>query len=192
MIKIGVLSLQGGVTEHLQILKHFGNIIPLAVKTKEELNNIDGLILPGGESTTLGKLIATFDLKDTIIDLANHNIPIWGTCAGMILLAKTIEDKKDNHLNLMNITVQRNAYGNQLASFKTNRIIKKLSTKKIPLVFIRAPYVTSIAPQVEVLLEIDNKIVAVEENNLLATSFHPELTESLEFHKYFVEKVTNS
>ncbi|OCL28006.1 glutamine amidotransferase subunit PdxT [Orenia metallireducens] len=191
MLKIGVLSLQGGVAEHLEVLNQIPDVFPLSVKKKEDFVDLDGLILPGGESTTLGKLLTIFDLKDTIIDLAKRGLPIWGTCAGMILLAKEI-DGEDSHLNLMDISVKRNGYGNQLASFKTMKLIPKISDAEIPLVFIRAPYINQVTNDVEVLLELDNKIVAVEQDNLLATSFHPELAEDLRVHEYFINKVRKS
>jgi 5'-phosphate synthase pdxT subunit len=191
MLKIGVLSLQGGVAEHLEVLNQIPDVFPLSVKKKEDFVDLDGLILPGGESTTLGKLLTIFDLKDAIIDLAKRGLPIWGTCAGMILLAKEI-DGEDSHLNLMDISVKRNGYGNQLASFKTMKLIPKISDTEIPLVFIRAPYINQVTNDVEVLLELDNKIVAVEQDNLLATSFHPELAEDLRVHEYFINKVRKS
>lgn len=191
MLKIGVLSLQGGVAEHLKMLDQITGVSPLSVKKKEDFADLDGLILPGGESTTLGKLLNIFDLKDTIIDLAQRGLPIWGTCAGMILLAKEV-DGEDSHLNLMDISVKRNGYGNQLASFKTMEVIPKIAEQEIPLVFIRAPYINQVSNNVQVLLELDSKIVAAEQNNLLATSFHPELAENLSVHQYFVNKVKAS
>ncbi|SJZ51447.1 pyridoxal 5'-phosphate synthase glutaminase subunit PdxT [Selenihalanaerobacter shriftii] len=189
MIKIGVLSLQGSVEEHLDLLDKIPEVTPLPIKKKEEFKDLDGLILPGGESTTLSKLIHIFEIRKNIIKLAQQGIPIWGTCAGMILMAKQIHGQKNSHLDLIDITVRRNGYGNQLASFKTKAIIPKLSKQKIPLIFIRAPYITEVNSNVEVLLEIDDKIVAVEQNNLLATSFHPELDDDLTVHQYFVQKI---
>ncbi|TDX52746.1 pyridoxal 5'-phosphate synthase glutaminase subunit PdxT [Orenia marismortui] len=188
MLKIGVLSLQGGVEEHLKLLTKIKNVSPCSVKKKKDFIDLDGLILPGGESTTLGKLLDIFDLKDSIIDLAYKGVPIWGTCAGMILLAKKIDGEK-SHLNLMDINIKRNGYGNQLDSFKTTAIIPKISKFEVPLTFIRAPYATKVTSNAEVLLELDNKIVAIEQDNLLATSFHPELDEDLKTHEYFVKKV---
>ncbi|WP_027340709.1 pyridoxal 5'-phosphate synthase glutaminase subunit PdxT [Halonatronum saccharophilum] len=191
MSKIGVLSLQGGVEEHLELLSQIEGVEPLAVKKKDDILKVDGLILPGGESTTIGKLLDIFDLKDTIVSRANAGIPLWGTCAGMILLAKEIDGEK-SHLNLMDIKVRRNGYGNQLDSFKREVSIPKVSNKAIPLVFIRAPFVEEVGPSTEILLKLDGKIVGVEEENLLATSFHPELENDLSFHKYFVNKVKKS
>ncbi|GAB6137547.1 pyridoxal 5'-phosphate synthase glutaminase subunit PdxT [Halanaerobaculum tunisiense] len=191
MVKIGVLSFQGGVTEHLNLLDQIPDVTPLAVKKKKDFSTLDGLILPGGESTTINKLLNIFGLQETIIQLAQQGIPIWGTCAGMILLADRLTSGP-GYLRLMDITVKRNAYGNQLDSFKTKTQIPKLTDKKIPLVFIRAPYVTQVGPQVEVLLQLQDQIVAIEEDNLLATSFHPELATDLTIHRYFVEKVKKS
>ena len=188
MIKIGVLDLQGGVREHLQLLSKIPNIKPLAVKKKKDFPSLNGLILPGGESTAINNLLNTFKLKKTIINLANSGTPIWGTCAGMILLAKEVLGEKRNFLNLMDITVKRNAYGNQLGSFKTKQLIPALSEEKLPLVFIRAPYIVAKKDKVNTLLELNGKIVAAEQDNLLATSFHPELTNNLSVHEYFVNK----
>lgn len=187
-----MLDLQGGVREHLEMLAKLPGVNPVAVKKEQELREIDGLILPGGESTTMGKLLDIFDLKQIIIERAKAGLPIWGTCAGMILLAKEIEGAAESYLNLMEITVKRNAYGNQLASFKSQAVIPKLAEDKIPLVFIRAPFVTAVGKNTEVLLELKEKIVAVEEDNLLATSFHPELTTDLNMHRYFADKVLDS
>lgn len=189
MVKIGVLALQGSVEEHLELLEQIPEVNAFPIKKKNELNNIDGLILPGGESTTIGKLINIFNLKEPLIKLAKSGTPFWGTCAGMILLAKNIVNQNGSHLNLMDITVKRNAYGNQLASFKTEKVIPAISDKKLPLVFIRAPYIVNSGPEVEVLLKIDDNIVAAEEKNLLVTSFHPELDEDSTIHRYFVNKV---
>nr|WP_245547434.1 pyridoxal 5'-phosphate synthase glutaminase subunit PdxT [Halobacteroides halobius] len=188
---VGVLDLQGGVAEHLKSLEQIPEVNPIPVKKKEKLNNLDGLILPGGESTTMGKLINIFNLKEPIIKLAKQGTPIWGTCAGMILLAQKIKDET-NHLGLMNITVQRNGYGNQLDSFVVKKAIPEISDKKIPLVFIRAPYITEVGPKAKILLKLNNKIVAVEEDNLLVTSFHPELEDDLTMHHYFIEKIKNN
>ena len=192
MVTIGVLDLQGGVREHIKLLNQIPNVTSQQVKKKEHFNNLDGLILPGGESTTISKLINIFNLKDNIITLAQSGIPIWGTCAGMILLAKKIVGSKINSLNLMDITVKRNAYGNQLASFKTKEIIPAISQQKLPLVFIRAPYIVNKNKKVKTLLELEGKIVAAEQNNILATAFHPELTRDLNVHKYFVNKVKSN
>jgi 5'-phosphate synthase pdxT subunit len=189
MVKIGVLDLQGGVREHINSLNQLPKVTPLAVKKKQDFTDLDGLILPGGESTTIGKLINIFALKDTILELAHSGVPIWGTCAGMILLAKKISNTETKHLELMDITVTRNAYGNQLASFKTKKVIHQIGEEKIPLVFIRAPHIVDKNNNVQSLLTINDKLVAAEQDNLLATSFHPELTTNTAVHNYFLQKV---
>lgn len=192
MITIGVLALQGAVEEHLNCLSLLPEVNGIEVKKAEELNSVDGLILPGGESTTIGKLLREFELTPLLIDKIKAGMPVWGTCAGMILLAKSIVDQTDCHLGVMDICVRRNAYGSQLNSFATEIVLPKICTYPIPLVFIRAPYVEDVGPNVEILATVDNKIVAVEEKNMLATSFHPELTNNLTFHNYFAEKVRKS
>lgn len=184
-MKIGVLSLQGGVIEHIKHINALGHE-GVEVKTSEDLQKLDGLILPGGESTTIGIILQQRNIYDTLKSKILSGLPVWGTCAGMILLAKEIENDDRAHLRVMDIKVKRNAYGSQINSFKTQSIIKEVSNEPIPLVFIRAPYITAIGNNVEVLHTIDSHIVAARQEKMLATSFHPELTESLEFHKYFI------
>lgn len=191
MKKVGVLALQGGVEEHLQILSQIKGVQPVSVKYVKDLNDIQGLIIPGGESTTLGKLLTTFNMLEPLKEKINEGLPIWGTCAGMILLAKQIENDTVKHLGVMDITVKRNAYGRQLGSFETKAVIKEVSQEPMPLVFIRAPYVSEADEEVEILLEVDGKIVACRENNMLATAFHPELTKDKRFHEYFVREFVN-
>ncbi|HML88199.1 MAG TPA: pyridoxal 5'-phosphate synthase glutaminase subunit PdxT [Methylomusa anaerophila] len=186
---IGVLALQGAVKEHLDRLNSLPDVAGLAVKKAADLNNIDGLILPGGESTTIGKLLREFNLSPILIDKINRGLPVWGTCAGMILLAKAIIGEETRHLGVMDICVRRNAYGSQLDSFATELVIPKVSSSPVPLVFIRAPYVEETGKDVQILARVDGKIVAVEQGNMLATAFHPELTDDLTFHRYFAEKV---
>lgn len=187
--RIGVLALQGGVEEHLKMLEQIEGVKPIAVKNKEELDDLDGLILPGGESTTIGNLLRTYELIDPIREKVQEGLPIWGTCAGMILLAKEIENEDVHHLGVMDIKVRRNAYGRQLGSFQTSAIIKEISSEPLCLTFIRAPYVSEVKePEVEVLLKENGHIVACKQKNMLATAFHPELTKDCTFHKYFVEK----
>ena len=189
MIKIGVLALQGSVIEHINMLKRIEDVEPIEVKRRKELEIIDGLILPGGESTAQGKIISEFGLKEIIIKRAKEGMPIWGTCCGMILLAKHIVNQDYTHLNLMDIYVRRNAYGSQIDSFRTRMFIPKISEDEITLVFIRAPYIERVGEGVEILAELNGKIIAAEQENLLATSFHPELTDDLSFHRYFVSKI---
>lgn len=188
MKKVGVLALQGGVAEHLQILSQIKDVQPVSVKYLEDLGDIDGLIIPGGESTTLGKLLTTFNMLEPLKEKINEGFPVWGTCAGMILLAKQIENDTAKHLAVMDIEVKRNAYGRQLGSFEMESVIKEVSEEPISLVFIRAPYVSKAGEAVDVLLKIEEKIVACRENNILATAFHPELTADKCFHEYFVRE----
>lgn len=187
MIKVGVLAVQGAVTEHLHLLSQLPDVLAKEVKYLEELNDIDGLIIPGGESTAIGRLLKDFNLLQPLKEKIQKGLPVWGTCAGMILLAKHLENNPTVHLGVMDITVERNAYGRQLGSFETELMVKGVSSNKIPLVFIRAPYVTKIKSNVSTLLEIDDHIVACRQQHMLATSFHPELTNDITFHRYFVD-----
>lgn len=186
-LKIGVLSFQGGIIEHVNHLKSLG-IDTVQVRKKEHLNDINGLIIPGGESTTIGKLLIKSGIMDVLKEKIEHGFPVWGTCAGMILLSKSVENETENlnTLAVMDIAVKRNGYGTQIDSFKTNVVIPCVSDEPIPLVFIRAPYISHADRNVQILCEINDKIVAVREQNMLATAFHPELSNDLNFHKYFI------
>lgn len=187
-IKIGVLSLQGGVREHINHLNKL-NIESIEVKKCEDLDFLDGLILPGGESTTLGIILKDTGILDRLVMKINSGFPVWGTCAGLILLAKKIDSDNTVHLGVLDVEVKRNGYGRQLDSFQHNEVFPMVdNTKEIPLVFIRAPYIKEIlSNNVEVLGEVKGKIVAVRQNNIMGTAFHPELTEDLTFHKFFIE-----
>lgn len=187
-MNIGVLAFQGGVIEHINQIRALG-YTATEVKKEEDLNNIDGIILPGGESTTIGKLLRVTGLLEPLRDKIRNGLPTWGTCAGMILLANKIENENTRHLAVMDIEVRRNAFGTQIDSFKTKEVIKKISDNEIELVFIRAPYILKVGNNVEVLCELDNNIVAAKQNNILATSFHPELTDDLSVMKYFIEEM---
>lgn len=187
-MNIGVLSFQGGVSEHLKQIKQLG-ANGIEVKTEADLNNIDAIILPGGESTTMGKLLNITGMMEPLRDKIKAGLPTWGTCAGMILLAKEIENDDRRHIALMDITVKRNAFGSQIDSFTTKKVIKEVSPKELELVFIRAPYITEIKDNVKVFCTVDNNIVGVKQENMIATSFHPELTDDTTFLKYFLEKV---
>lgn len=184
-MKIGVLSLQGGVIEHIKSINALG-FDSVEVKTLKDIEDINGLILPGGESTAIGKILRETGMLTLLRDKILSGLPVWGTCAGMILLAKEIENDDITHLSVMDIKVRRNAYGRQIDSFKTEDIINSVSDNPIPLVFIRAPFIVSVGDDVEVLHELNGNIVAAKQNNILVTSFHPELTENLQFHKYFI------
>lgn len=190
-MKIGVLSFQGGIVEHLNQIKQLGHD-SIEVKKESDLNDIDAIILPGGESTTIGKLLNVTQLMEPLRKKIKAGLPTWGTCAGMILLAKEIEGERINHIATMDIKVKRNAFGTQIDSFKVNKIIEEVSNKAIELVFIRAPYITEVKNNVEILCEVNNNIVAVKQDNMIATSFHPELTDDLTFLKYFLDNVVEN
>jgi 5'-phosphate synthase pdxT subunit len=187
MLRIGILALQGSVEEHGSMLKKIDGVVPCEVKSPEELEGISGIILPGGESTAIGKLMKDFGLAGRLCEKITAGLPVWGTCAGMILLAKEIAGEKTVHLGLMDITVRRNAYGSQLDSFIANMAIPCISGMDIPMVFIRAPWVEKVRGNAKILAEVNGKAVAVQQGNMLATSFHPELTKDLSFHKYFLK-----
>ncbi len=189
MKKVGVLALQGSVEEHISMLKKIEGIMPVKVKTRQELMEVDRLIIPGGESTTMGKLLRDYNLLNPLADRIKDGMPVWGTCAGMILLAKRIEGNPEGHLMVMDIQVRRNAYGRQVNSFMTHKVIPEFSHENIPLIFIRAPYITETGKNVTPLLELDGHIVAAKQENMLATSFHPELTNNIAVHDYFCNKM---
>lgn len=189
-MKIGVLALQGAFAEHRKMLKKLG-IESFEIRKKSDLSNavndndIDGLIIPGGESTVIGKLLYDLDLFDDIKKLILEGLPVFGTCAGLILLAKEIENDSRTYLGAMDIKVRRNAYGRQLGSFFTESEFKGVGV--IPMTFIRAPYISSVGKNVEILSEVDGNVVAAKENNILVTSYHPELNDNLKVHEFFAE-----
>jgi 5'-phosphate synthase pdxT subunit len=187
-MKIGVLALQGDFAEHIHILEKMG-VSAVEVRLPDEMGNIDGLIIPGGESTTIGKLAVRFNLIEPIRRLASTR-PIWGTCAGAIFLAGDSRHPQPL-LGLMDICVRRNAFGRQAESFETDldvpEIITPENSRYFHAVFIRAPLIESVGPDVQVLARLsDGRIVAARQHNLLATSFHPELTGDDRFHRYFM------
>jgi 5'-phosphate synthase pdxT subunit len=186
-MKIGVLASQGAFAEHILTLQKL-DIEAVPVRLPKELKGVDGLILPGGESTTISKLMAAYDLMQEIASLAGGGMPLFGTCAGMILMAKKISGNSTASLGLMDITVKRNAFGRQVDSFETELKVPALGKVSFHAVFIRAPIIESCEKNVEVLACLkDNTIVAVKQGKLLATAFHPELTDDLRFHRYFLE-----
>ena len=187
-MKIGVLALQGGFQEHIHHINEL-RYDGVLVKTVEDLKNIKALIIPGGESTTMGKLLKVTGLLSPLKEMIKNGLPVWGTCAGMILLAKNIDGETVTHLGVMDISVRRNAYGTQLDSFSTQIKLDEVDSNPLDLVFIRAPYVSEVNNSVVVLAKVNNNIVAVRENNMLATSFHPELTSNTSFHKYFLKAI---
>ncbi|SNS51782.1 pyridoxal phosphate synthase yaaE subunit [Anaerovirgula multivorans] len=188
MKRIGVLALQGAFKEHIEIIKSLGHEA-IEIRNAKQLYNLDGIILPGGESTTIGKLLDDFKIKEVLVNKISNGLPVWGTCAGMILLAKEIDGNEDAHLKVMDIKVRRNAYGTQLDSFVTTGVVEGVSEKEIPMVFIRAPYIVDIDEKVDVLHKVDGNIVAARQENILVTSFHPELTDDKIFHEYFINMI---
>jgi len=194
-VKIGVLALQGDVAEHIKSLSDCG-VDALAVKTKSEISAISALVIPGGESTTIAKLARSFDLFDQIKDRIKSGMPTYGSCAGMILLSDVIEDAIDGQESFggIDMVVRRNAFGRQVDSFETDLKFKGITEPAVRAVFIRAPWVESVGVGVEILAEITNSSgikhpVAVRQGNLLATSFHPELTGDNRVHRFFVENI---
>ncbi|GGK35852.1 pyridoxal 5'-phosphate synthase subunit PdxT [Caldalkalibacillus thermarum] len=186
-MKVGVLALQGAVREHLNMIEKCG-AEPVAVKKVEQLDDLSGLIIPGGESTTIGKLIRRYGFRDPLLEKGQNGFPLFGTCAGLIVLAKTIEGGEDPHLPLMDIRVQRNAFGRQRDSFETDLHINGVGDG-FRAVFIRAPLIVKVGEGVEVLARHKDQIVAARQNHLLAASFHPELTDDSRFHRYFLQMV---
>ncbi|TCW39372.1 5'-phosphate synthase pdxT subunit [Laceyella sacchari] len=189
-MKIGVLALQGAVREHIRLLELAG-AEAVAVKRADELADLDGLVIPGGESTTIGKLMRQYGLREPIMQLHEQGKPIFGTCAGLIMIAKRVENLEEPHLDLMDIDVKRNAFGRQRESFEADLAIKGVADV-FPAVFIRAPYIEKVGEGVEVLSVIEDKIVAARQDRLLCAAFHPELTDDVRFHAYFVEMVRES
>ncbi|MGJ3240376.1 MAG: pyridoxal 5'-phosphate synthase glutaminase subunit PdxT [Anaerolineae bacterium] len=191
MAKIGVLALQGAFIEHQHILEELG-AETVQVRLPAHLDGLDGLVMPGGESTTIGKLAAEYSLIDPLREFARTH-PTWGTCAGMIFLAKDIGVEQQPILGLMNIKVDRNAFGRQVDSFETDLPFKGLADDTpFHAVFIRAPIVRDVGDGVEVLAQLDaQRIVAVRQEHLLATAFHPELTNDNRIHAYFYGIVSN-
>ncbi len=185
-IIIGVLALQGDFLEHIQTLTRIG-IQTKEVRLPEDLSAIDAIILPGGESTTMAHLIDVFHLRQPLKNEIDNGMPVWGTCAGMILLAKKLIQNKPKTLEVMDITVNRNAFGRQIASFEADLKINILGGGPLHTTFIRAPLITAIAANSETIASLsDGTIVAAKQNNMIATSFHPELTSDTRFHEYFV------
>lgn len=191
MTTIGILALQGAFIEHEHKLKIRG-IDTVQVRLPQHLDNLDGLIIPGGESTTIGKLATQYGLIDPLRDFAASK-PTWGTCAGLIFLAKDIGIDSQPILGVMDVTVERNAFGSQIHSFETDLHIAGLEDDPFHAVFIRAPVVTAVRPPVQILATLDDgRIVAVRQNHLLGTAFHPELTDDLRLHRYFCDMVSEN
>lgn len=185
-MKVGVLALQGAFIEHEKMLKSLG-AETVEIRQLPDIDGIDALVLPGGESTTVGKLLKDLKLQEPLKQKIDDGLPVFGTCAGEILLAEKIDGKASDYLATMPVDVKRNAYGRQLGSFNTTADFKGIG--RVPMCFIRAPYITSVGDGVEVLAEVDGKIVAARYKNQLAISFHPEISGDTSIHRFFLEQV---
>jgi 5'-phosphate synthase pdxT subunit len=189
-MNVGVLALQGTFIEHIGTLRQLGVEAP-PIRLPHELDTLDGLIIPGGESTTMLRLMESFGLMQPIREMARDGLPIWGTCAGMVLLAKDVSNYEMETLGLMDTKVRRNAFGNQVDSFETDLEIPLVGEEPFHAVFIRAPFIEEAKPDVGILSRLpDGAIVAIRQNRLLACSFHPEFTNDLRFHMYFLNIVS--
>lgn len=193
-LNIGILALQGGVAEHARAVAGCGAAYR-EIKHIRQLSHIDALIIPGGESTTMRKLMVEYGLIEPIKRLAAQGLPIFGTCAGLILLAKEISGGEESAFGLMNIRARRNAFGRQIDSFEINLTVPTLGKEPFKAVFIRAPWIDSVGAEVKILACLDNngpdcgRIVLAEEGNILVSAFHPELTADRRIHQYFLSKV---
>ncbi|MBI2855866.1 MAG: pyridoxal 5'-phosphate synthase glutaminase subunit PdxT [Chloroflexi bacterium] len=187
MTKVGVLALQGDFAEHIGVLKALGGEA-VEVRLPQDLSSIEALIIPGGESTTIVRLMDAYSLTDAIKGLVKEGMPTWGTCAGMIVLAREIADDMPKPLGLMDIRVRRNAYGRQVDSFEADVPVPALGGEPFKAVFIRAPAIESIGAGVEPLAHLNGHgVIAAREGHILVTAFHPELTQDSRFHSYFIE-----
>jgi len=192
-VKVGVLALQGAFREHIVALEALG-VTALAIRLPEQLDDCAGLVIPGGESTAIGKLMTSYGFWEPVAKRHAEGMAIWGTCAGAILLAGEILDALPDQrgLGLMDIAVRRNAYGRQLASFEAELDVAGLEGGTYTGVFIRAPWIESVGPAVEILATHEGRIVAAREGDLMATTFHPELTGDVRIHRLFVETIVGS
>jgi len=191
MTTIGVLALQGDVDEHVAALERAG-ATAIAVRTLDDLRRIDALVVPGGESTTVMKLLDRFELAAPIVERVRDGMPFWGTCMGMIVAAHDVADLKQPTLDLLDVTVRRNAFGRQNESAEVDLRIPALGERPFPAIFIRAPWIERIGPQVELLAERGGHGVMVRQGNVLGTSFHPELTADPRVHEYFLRMVESA
>jgi 5'-phosphate synthase pdxT subunit len=188
-MRIGVLAMQGAFIEHIAVLHRLG-VEALHIRLPAELDGLDGLIIPGGESTSIGKLMGDYDLVSKLKALGESGLPIFGTCAGMILLASRTSDSSLKPLGLMDITVRRNAFGRQRESFEAELSVPVLGEEPFPGVFIRAPMIEEANSDVEILASLGNGTgVAARQGKILVSAFHPELTSDLRFHRYFLDIV---
>jgi pyridoxal 5'-phosphate synthase pdxT subunit len=190
MVKVGVLALQGAVREHVTCLQA-PDVEVIVVKKIEQLSELDGLVLPGGESTTMRRLIDKYEFLEPLTAFAASGKPVFGTCAGLILMSKDIVGQNEGHLSLMNMTVERNAFGRQRESFEADLMVTDVGDD-VRAVFIRAPLIKEVGENVEIISKFNDEIVAAREGRFLACSFHPELTDDHRFHQYFVKMVAQA
>ena len=189
MTRVGVIALQGDFLEHIEVMQSLG-VEAVEVRLPRDLEGLDGLIIPGGESTTIGRLMKLYGLMEPIKLQGQREFPIWGVCAGMILLAKNILGSEQPSLGLMDMDVKRNAFGRQVDSFEVDLAIAALGKELFRAVFIRAPVAERVGPQVEVMAHLPNGgVVVAKQGNLLVSAFHPELTQDLRFHRYFLSLI---
>lgn len=188
MPTVGVLALQGDYEKHACMVKRVGADTSY-IREPDELQRIDALVIPGGESTTIGKLMKAYGLIDPVRRLITNGLPVYGTCAGLILLASETKEPHQNRLGVLEISVQRNAYGRQVDSFEAPLDIPVIGKNPFPGVFIRAPMVTEIGKSVKTLCVFEDRIVLLQKDNILAGSFHPELTHDARVHEYFLSMV---
>ena len=186
-MEVGVLAIQGDFAEHIAVLSKLG-VTAREVRLPEHLDSLDGLIIPGGESTTLSRLMTIYNLREPIAAMAAQGLAVWGTCAGMIMLSREITENDPVPLGVMDIGVQRNAFGRQVDSFEYTLDVSALGPDPYHAIFIRAPLIIRVGEGVDILCALDtDRPVAVQQGNLMATSFHPELTNDYRFHSYFLE-----
>ena len=186
-MEVGVLAIQGDFAEHIAALSKIG-VTAREVRLPEHLDSLDGLIIPGGESTTLSRLMTIYNLREPVAEMAAQGRAVWGTCAGMIMLSREITENDPVPLGVMDIGVQRNAFGRQVDSFEHTLDVSALGPDPYHAIFIRAPLIIRVGEGVDVLCALDpDRPVAVQQGNLMATSFHPELTNDYRFHSYFLE-----
>ena len=183
---VGVLALQGAFREHIASMRRLG-VETRELRQLKDIEGIDALIIPGGESTTMGKLLVELGMLDPLRQRIEQGMPVYGSCAGLILLCRDIENSDQPRLGVLDATVRRNAFGRQVDSFETKLSMTGLGQPSYNAVFIRAPFVTRVGAGVEVLAKVDGNAVAVRQNKILATSFHPELTRDIRLHRYFLD-----
>lgn len=188
-MKIGVLALQGAFEEHIKMLKSL-DADTVEIRQRSDLEqSFDGFIIPGGESTVISKLLDELDMRELLLEKINSGAAVFGTCAGLIMMASNTGDPKAKPLGLMNFTAKRNAYGRQLGSFSTVGSFEEIGN--IPMVFIRAPYISKVSGDVKIMAAVDGKIVAARQGLFLVTAFHPELTDDLSVHRYFLKMIAD-